>query len=173
MDVRAACLDRQREIERAGDADGGGTVRIEELRIHEVEWCLGVQMADQRQRRARDRAGVQPPADLGEESETRTVDRNSVLDPAGRRSRQNSIAARQKRVGKRRQADGIYDGYVPIGLALQGFQRAGHERPEARIRCIREECRERQDARHRQSFRTSISATAIQAGSFTTSCFWP
>ena len=162
--VGSARLDRQRQVERRGDARGGGPVGVEELRIDQVERLGIMKPAGERQHGARDEAGIEDRAIARDQREDRAMHAHPVFDSVDCRFGQRAVMAE----AHRRHADGVDDRHLPVAARCQRFQAARDESAEARGGGVGIERRERQQALH--SLRTSISATASQAGLSITSC---
>ena len=102
------------------------------MRVHEVERVFGMQLPHQREDRTRDKARVEPAADLGKQAEDGAVDRKAELAPVLRGAGKRAIAPE----GDRRQADRVDQRHIPMRFLLQRFERLGDEYAEARMRGI-------------------------------------
>ena len=101
MNIGAACLDRERQVQRLCDAGGGGAVGIEELRVDKIERGLAMQFAHQREDRASDGGGIKAPSDRREQREARSVDENAVFRSVMRGFGKGAIPRGKQAPGKR------------------------------------------------------------------------
>src|SRR5690606_1047881 len=101
-------------------------------------------------------------ADHRDEREARAVDGHSAFDTGRRRFGQIAVTPPRDR----RDTDRIDDGDIPIVPGGECLELPRHERAEPRLGRIRIERGNREHTPH--SLRTSISATATQAGLSTT-----
>src|SRR5690606_22787349 len=115
-----------------------------------------------RENAAGDHPWIDRPAPLGQQSEPRAVDGHSAFDTGRRRFGQIAVTPPRDR----RDTDRIDDGNVPIVPGGECLELPRYERSEPRLDRIRIERGNREHTPH--SLRTSISATATQAGLSTT-----
>ena len=167
MDIRAACLDRTGQAERLRNPHYGRTIGVEELRIDQIERCPCVELAGERQHGARFRRRVEPPANPRDQRKARTQDLHPAAHFARRRTALPGIA-RVERQREGRQPDRVDHDQIDIAAHGHRLHLPLDKHAEIGVLVTRVQRGQRQDAQPLHRLRTSISATAIQAGCSTT-----